>query len=116
LSEIFSTQIQLGKVDSQKHLLKQAELRTLQGQVNPHFFFNTINTISAVMRFDPDKARRLLIKLSQYFRANLTGNRQTLVQVTNEDRKSTRLNSSHVSISYAVFCLKKKNKQNTQMD
>src|SRR5699024_11842982 len=29
---------------------------------------------------------------------------------TNEDRKSTRLNSSHVSISYAVFCLKKKKK------
>src|SRR5436309_5182528 len=32
-----------------------------------------------------------------------------------EDRKSTRLNSSHVKISYAVFCLKKKNKQ-VQMD
>src|SRR5690625_7026518 len=30
--------------------------------------------------------------------------------ITNEDRKSTRLNSSHVAISYAVFCLKKKNK------
>src|SRR4051794_41717025 len=30
-----------------------------------------------------------------------------------EDRKSTRLNSSHPSISYAVFCLKKKNKQHT---
>src|SRR5690349_22747194 len=30
-----------------------------------------------------------------------------------EDRKSTRLNSSHVEISYAVFCLKKKKKQNT---
>src|SRR5690625_3612658 len=29
-----------------------------------------------------------------------------------EDRKSTRLNSSHVAISYAVFCLKKKNKKN----
>src|SRR5256885_6412207 len=29
------------------------------------------------------------------------------------DRKSTRLNSSHLVISYAVFCLKKKNKQNT---
>src|SRR5699024_6267937 len=29
----------------------------------------------------------------------------------NKDRKSTRLNSSHVSISYAVFCLKKKNKR-----
>src|SRR3989442_11865694 len=31
------------------------------------------------------------------------------------DRKSTRLNSSHVRISYAVFCLKKKNKQNSQI-
>src|SRR4051812_49790051 len=31
------------------------------------------------------------------------------------DRKSTRLNSSHMSISYAVFCLKKKKKSNTQM-
>src|SRR6266496_5387261 len=31
-----------------------------------------------------------------------------------EDRKSTRLNSSHVEISYAVFCLKKKKKQNTE--
>src|SRR5690242_21615135 len=30
-----------------------------------------------------------------------------------EDRKSTRLNSSHMSISYAVFCLKKKKSQNT---
>src|SRR5690606_41294466 len=32
------------------------------------------------------------------------------------DRKSTRLNSSHVKISYAVFCLKKKNKQTTKSD
>src|SRR3712207_8211322 len=32
------------------------------------------------------------------------------VKVTNSDRKSTRLNSSHANISYAVFCLKKKNK------
>src|SRR5690242_20850733 len=33
------------------------------------------------------------------------------IQVPTLDRKSTRLNSSHMSISYAVFCLKKKNKQ-----
>src|SRR3989442_9038793 len=35
-----------------------------------------------------------------------------LVDVQNTDRKSTRLNSSHVRISYAVFCLKKKKKKN----
>src|SRR3712207_7328070 len=33
-----------------------------------------------------------------------------LTDSTNADRKSTRLNSSHANISYAVFCLKKKNK------
>src|SRR5436305_11813612 len=40
------------------------------------------------------------------FAAGLTG-----ALLPNEDRKSTRLNSSHVRISYAVFCLKKKNKK-----
>src|SRR5437870_7637989 len=35
---------------------------------------------------------------------------------TQEDRKSTRLNSSHVAISYAVFCLKKKKKKNKQYE
>src|SRR5438067_3226254 len=37
----------------------------------------------------------------------------TLIGMLIADRKSTRLNSSHVSISYAVFCLKKKKKRNT---
>src|SRR5690606_42091145 len=36
------------------------------------------------------------------------------VTATTRDRKSTRLNSSHVKISYAVFCLKKKNKRRSQ--
>src|SRR5256885_13217306 len=38
--------------------------------------------------------------------------RETSVQI--KDRKSTRLNSSHLVISYAVFCLKKKNKKNNE--
>src|SRR5690606_39829899 len=37
-----------------------------------------------------------------------------LTEVQNQDRKSTRLNSSHVKISYAVFCLKKKKRTQTQ--
>lgn len=84
LGDLFSTQLQLGIVESQKQLLKQAELRSLQGQVNPHFFFNTLNTISAIIRIDADKARRLLLKLSQYFRSNLTGHRHTLISVASE--------------------------------
>src|SRR5437764_5776206 len=38
-----------------------------------------------------------------------------LSAVSNQDRKSTRLNSSHRCISYAVFCLKKKNKKNIKL-
>src|SRR5437867_8641996 len=40
----------------------------------------------------------------------LSGARIRLIQRRREDRKSTRLNSSHRTISYAVFCLKKKNR------
>src|SRR5205814_10314366 len=45
----------------------------------------------------------------------LTGLSSTL-NVTNRDRKSTRLNSSHLGISYAVFCLKKKKKEQRQRE
>src|SRR5699024_11630908 len=38
------------------------------------------------------------------------------IQLNKIDRKSTRLNSSHVSISYAVFCLKKKKKKKKSID
>src|SRR5690625_3537656 len=41
----------------------------------------------------------------------LKSGERVLVQVVREDRKSTRLNSSHVAISYAVFCLRKKNRE-----
>src|SRR5207249_11107800 len=46
----------------------------------------------------------------KFFLYTLMGSLLMLVALLYLDRKSTRLNSSHVSISYAVFCLKKKNK------
>src|SRR5690606_41370832 len=45
-------------------------------------------------------------------RRSQTGRAVQEVRAAPEDRKSTRLNSSHVKISYAVFCLKKKKKKN----
>ncbi|MBG9985723.1 sensor histidine kinase [Facklamia sp. DSM 111018] len=84
LGRIFSMQLRLGLIQQQKDLLKQAELKSLQAQVNPHFFFNAINTISAIMRFDTEKARRLLLKLSDYFRASLQGNQATLISLAEE--------------------------------
>tara|TARA_R110001583_G_scaffold195524_2_gene375351 strand:- start:17133 stop:18857 length:1725 start_codon:yes stop_codon:yes gene_type:complete len=74
LAKLLSNQILSGRYLEQQTLLTQAELRLLQAQVNPHFLFNALNTISAVIRRDPDKARQLILHLSQFFRRNLKHN------------------------------------------
>lgn len=84
LGNIFSTQIDLGKSELEAQLLQDAEIKSLQAQVNPHFFFNAINTISALIRIDSEKARHLLIKLSEFFRSNLVGTRSSLITLEKE--------------------------------
>lgn len=74
LAKLLSNQILSSRYLEQQTLLTQAELRLLQAQVNPHFLFNALNTISAVIRRDPDKARQLIQHLSQFFRRNLKHN------------------------------------------
>src|SRR5699024_3430765 len=53
--------------------------------------------------------RKMQVTLTSGWPAYKGETGKILLKVQNTDRKSTRLNSSHVSISYAVFCLKKKN-------
>src|SRR6266446_128815 len=71
----------------------------------------------ARMRFGLSRPIKSAIRLGRYFSARGCGKASELCGVGNRligaprDRKSTRLNSSHLVISYAVFCLKKKNKQ-----
>lgn len=84
LGHIFSTQLELGEVEQQSSLLKDAEIKSLQAQVNPHFFFNAMNTISALMRKDVDQARELLLQMSAFFRSNLQGARQVQVTIEKE--------------------------------
>jgi LytS/YehU family sensor histidine kinase len=52
--------------------LTQAELRALHAQINPHFFFNTLNTIRYFIRTNPNEARDLLSKLSEIFQRALS--------------------------------------------
>lgn len=52
--------------------LAQAELRALHAQINPHFFFNTLNTIRYFIRTEPEKARELLVRLSEIFQRALS--------------------------------------------
>lgn len=84
LGEIFANQIALGEAEMQAKLVRDAEIKSLQAQVNPHFFFNAINTISAMVRRDSEKARQLLLQLSTYFRSNLVGARETQITLAQE--------------------------------
>jgi len=74
IAQLLSSQILLGHYQQQQTLLAQAELKLLQAQVNPHFLFNALTTISAVTRRQPEKARALIQHLSQFFRSNLKQN------------------------------------------
>lgn len=71
LTQFFSVQYDLAELDHQKALLHKVEYRALQSQINPHFIFNSLNTISAFTREKPEKARDLLIALAAYFRNSI---------------------------------------------
>lgn len=71
LAQLLSTQIELSELDRQKELAYRAELRAIQAQINPHFLFNTLNTIISLIRTDPQKARKLLIQFADFFRKSL---------------------------------------------
>jgi two-component system LytT family sensor kinase len=62
-----SVRIQI-KLEEQERLLLNARMEALQNQINPHFLFNTLNSVSSLVRFDPDTARELVIKLANIFR------------------------------------------------
>ena len=71
LAALYSHQLLRSRYEEQKSLLIQSELKLLQAQVNPHFLFNSLNTIMAIIRKDSDRARQLLMQLSNFFRTNL---------------------------------------------
>ncbi len=71
LATLFSLQIEKSRIQEQACLLSRAELKALQSQINPHFLFNTINTVTSFIRTNPEKARELLLDLSDYYRFRL---------------------------------------------
>lgn len=60
------------KLEEQERLLLHARMEALQNQINPHFLFNTLNSVSSLVRFDPDTARELIIKLATILRRLLS--------------------------------------------
>ncbi len=71
LAQLLSTQLELSELDRQTALACRMELKALQAQINPHFLFNTINTIASLIRTDPPHARELLREFAAFYRQTL---------------------------------------------
>jgi two-component system LytT family sensor kinase len=56
------------KLEAQQILLTEARLAALTRQINPHFLFNTLNSVSSLIRVNPDQARSMILKLSNILR------------------------------------------------
>lgn len=84
LGRLFSSQLEYAEVEQQRKLLKDAEIKALQAQIHPHFFFNSLNAISSLIRTNPMEARRLLLHLSTFFRSNLQGANETTIPLKKE--------------------------------
>ena len=83
LSHLISTQMEISKIENLKSLVKYSEIKALQSQINPHFLFNVLNTMTALIRINPEKAREVTIDLSKYLRYNLDNNLKS-VELINE--------------------------------
>src|SRR6266480_6386270 len=79
------------------------------------FFFNDTATTEIYTLSLHDALPILRLEVPEPWCSNVTVSVELIDDLEEQDRKSTRLNSSHMSISYAVFCLKKKKKKKNKL-
>ncbi|TCS40698.1 sensor histidine kinase [Reinekea marinisedimentorum] len=98
IARILEELILVGRYQQQKQLLTESELKLVRAQINPHFLFNALNTISAVIKQDADRARELTGDLARFLRTNLKQNQDvtTLAQ-------ELELTNSYLQIEQARF-------------
>jgi sensor histidine kinase YesM len=67
-----------------QQMAKEAELFHLRQQLQPHFLFNSLNSISALVKSNPDKAREMVFQLAEFLRKTIKKNDQKWVSVEDE--------------------------------
>jgi LytS/YehU family sensor histidine kinase len=68
LAAMLSLQLELAQAHRESQIAETAKLDALRAQINPHFLFNTLNTIAMKARTEPEEARRMLVRLSDFLR------------------------------------------------
>lgn len=70
-------------------LAKESELAALKAQINPHFLFNTLNSMNAMVKMDPEETRNMIMQLGDLLRYALDSSRKDLVTLKEELAFST---------------------------
>jgi two-component system LytT family sensor kinase len=81
LSNLSEKKAKEAKLES---LVKETELKMLRSQINPHFLFNSLNSLSSLTITDPEKARDMIVKLSEFMRYALSRKDEQPVSLQNE--------------------------------
>jgi len=84
LSQLLSQQYAFAESKKQAQLLADAEIRSLQAQMNPHFLFNVLNTVISFIRTKPNEARQMIIDLASFLRRNMQNSSKPLVTIADE--------------------------------
>lgn len=98
IATILSTQIEINQIKERSKLLADAEIKALQAQINPHFLFNALNTISYYSGVQPLTAKKLINYLADYYRQNLA-DPNTLISF----RKELQHINAYINIEIARF-------------
>lgn len=77
-------QEKLQRENELQNLVKEAELDALKSQINPHFLFNSLNSVSSLTLASPEKAQEMVIKLSDFLRYSLSSDRKSVTSMENE--------------------------------
>jgi two-component system, LytTR family, sensor kinase len=85
-------------LEEQKRLLLEARLDALQRQINPHFLFNTLNSVASLVRSQPELARQMTVKLANILRA-LLKDHDTYVPL----REELRFTDDYLAIEVVRF-------------
>ncbi len=96
--QILSMEISSYELDRLAELTAKAEVKALQAQINPHFLFNTLNTIASFVRTDPVKARNLLREFAVFYRQTLE-NSESKIPIHKEIEQTKR----YLTFEYARF-------------
>lgn len=80
-SLLTSKELDLAKAGQLK---TQAELQTLQSRINPHFLYNSLNSIASLIHEDPDKAEEMTLKLSKLFRYSINSMQESFSTIKEE--------------------------------